>query len=173
MIRRRLPVHPRLITPTTRLAIPFRHAQYASSKTTPKFSADGSPLNIMTRFSKRLPYIFNGLYLGSLCFLMVHITFSYFIEYTGCQGISMLPTFNSFGDAILISKYYRRGRGVQVGDVVSFAHPVNSEDRAIKRVVGMPGDVVCRDTPGVGEGLMVQVRLLLFTVVIRRVLVCV
>ena len=62
----------------------------------------------------------------------------------------MMPTFNSFGDAVLISKYYRRGRGVQVGDIVSFVHPIDSEERAIKRVLGMPGDFVCRDTPGTG-----------------------
>jgi inner membrane protease subunit 1 len=70
----------------------------------------------------------------------------------------MLPTFNSNGDWILISKYYRRGRGVQVGDIVSYAHPILEGEFAIKRVLGLPGDFVERDTPGVGKGQMIQVR---------------
>ena len=100
--------------------------------------------------------IARGTTIGIALFLAWHIEYSYFFEYNGCHGISMLPTFNSFGDAVLISKYHRRGRGVNVGDLVSFAHPVDAEQRAIKRVLGMPGDFVCRDTPGT-SGKMLQV----------------
>lgn len=64
----------------------------------------------------------------------------------------MLPTFNSFGDAVLISKYYRRGRGVKVGDVISYMHPIEPEITGLKRIVGMEGDFVLRDTPGIGKG---------------------
>ena len=66
----------------------------------------------------------------------------------------MLPTFNSFGDWVVLSKFYRRGRNVEVGDVVSFRHPVDEDSRAVKRVLGMPGDFVCRDTPGVGDRIV-------------------
>nr|POF13910.1 hypothetical protein CFP56_02934 [Quercus suber] len=58
-------------------------------------------------------------------------------------------------DWLLISKYYRRGREVKVGDLVSFRHPVNRETYAVKRVIGMPGDFVLRDTPGKNE-VMIQ-----------------
>ena len=74
-----------------------------------------------------------------------------------------MPTFNSYGDAVLISKYYRRGKGIEVGDVVSFAHPIRPEERAMKRVLGMPGDFVCRDTPGTAakeDAMIIQVCLL-------------
>ena len=95
-------------------------------------------------------------------FLAGHIFVGYVLEYGWCDGISMLPTFNSFGDAVLISKYYRRGRGVKVGDVISYAHPVLPEVRGLKRIVGMEGDFVLRDTPGIapeeGEEKMLQVR---------------
>lgn len=70
----------------------------------------------------------------------------------------MLPTLASSGTSVVISKYYRHGRKVQVGDMVSFKHPVHEDWRAIKRVVGMPGDFVLRDTPGKGDGSMIQVR---------------
>ena len=71
----------------------------------------------------------------------------------------MLPTLASSGTSVVISKWYRRGRGVEVGDMVSFKHPIDPESSAIKRVVGMPGDFVLRDTPGKGDGTMIQVRL--------------
>lgn len=87
-----------------------------------------------------------------------HIFTNYFYSCEGTYGISMLPTFSSFGDWVIISKYYRKGRGVVVGDVVSYKIPVEYElAYAIKRVIGMPGDFVLRDTPGV-SGVMIQVR---------------
>ena len=54
---------------------------------------------------------------------------------------------------MLISKYHRRGRGIAVGDMVSVRHPVMPEEGAIKRVLGLPGDFVGRDTPGGVEDL--------------------
>ncbi len=38
-------------------------------------------------------------------------------------------------------------------------HPLMPEEGAIKRVLGMPGDFVMRDTPDVegGRGMMIQV----------------
>lgn len=69
----------------------------------------------------------------------------------------MLPTINSYGDSVIISKYYRRGRDLKVGDAVSFAHPVVAGMQSLKRVVGMAGDFVERDTPGSDSGMMVQV----------------
>jgi inner membrane protease subunit 1 len=91
----------------------------------------------------------------------VHIVTEYVVSYGTCDGVSMLPTINSFGDAVLISKYYRRGRGVKVGDIISYTHPIIPEMKALKRVVGMEGDFVMRDTPGTGldesEEKMLQV----------------
>ena len=80
----------------------------------------------------------------------------------------MLPTLSVAGDSVLINKQHRRGRGIVVGDLVNIKHPMFPEEGAIKRVLGMPGDFVGRDTPGLasgdgergkvrGEGLMIQV----------------
>ena len=66
----------------------------------------------------------------------------------------MLPSLEVLGDIVLIDKRYRRGRGVVVGDVVSFDSVVQPGERVIKRVVGLEGDCVVRDTPGVGEGMV-------------------
>lgn len=90
--------------------------------------------------------------------LAAHVFVDYFYAISLTYGISMVPTFAPSGDVVLISKYYRHGRDVQVGDVVSFKHPLREDIRACKRVIGMPGDFVLRDTPGRGRDMMIQVR---------------
>ena len=90
-------------------------------------------------------------------FLAYHIFTHYFFECSMGYGISMLPTIRTTGDWLLISKYYRRGRGVEVGDMVSFKHPVASDGTmGVKRVVGMSGDFVLSGTPGQHQ-MMIQV----------------
>ncbi|KAK3686655.1 hypothetical protein LTR37_019586 [Vermiconidia calcicola] len=131
---------------------PYLHQfKHASSSSKPQHQGK-QPSTIVS-------YIRHGITYGLGILLITHITFTHILEYNPCYGISMLPTFNSFGDWVLISKYYRRGRGIAVGDIVSYAHPHEPYERAIKRVMGLPGDVVMRDTPGVGtgRGMMVQV----------------
>lgn len=91
-------------------------------------------------------------------FLFLHIETTYFYAFDLTHGISMLPTMNATGDSVIISKLYRRGKNVHVGDVVSFDHPVDQGVQSIKRVVGLEGDWVCRDTPGIGRGTVIQVR---------------
>ncbi|KAK8220047.1 hypothetical protein M8818_000463 [Zalaria obscura] len=89
--------------------------------------------------------------------LGLHIFVEYFYSISGTWGISMLPTLAADGELLLLSHYYHHGRGIKVGDVVSFKHPLDGEKRAAKRVVGMEGDFVLRDTPGKGKGIMMQV----------------
>ncbi|KAG9246075.1 signal peptidase-like protein I, partial [Calycina marina] len=72
------------------------------------------------------------------------------------MGASMLPTVEIYGDSLLVSKLYRRGRGVKVGDVVSFAGVHEPETEAVKRVLGMEGDYVLRNSPGAKHDDMIQ-----------------
>lgn len=89
---------------------------------------------------------------------LIHFIFEHVGQPRATAGPSMLPTIAVRGDWVWISKAYRRGRGIAVGDVVSLKHPLMPEEGAIKRVLGMPGDFVMRDTPGVeGRGMMIQV----------------
>jgi inner membrane protease subunit 1 len=77
------------------------------------------------------------------------------------SGPSMFPTLHFNGDAILVSKLYKYGNGIEVGDVVTIRHPGFLSFGAGKRVIGMAGDYVCKDEPldtEVGrEGRMIQV----------------
>ncbi|KAH8600252.1 peptidase S24/S26A/S26B/S26C [Bisporella sp. PMI_857] len=54
-------------------------------------------------------------------------------------GASMLPTFEVMGDWLIISKRYRRGRGIEVGDVVQFDPVAAPGAGVIKRVLGLEG----------------------------------
>ena len=73
------------------------------------------------------------------------------------DGPSMLPLLNVRGDCLWISTLHRRGKGVKVGDLVSLMHPLVPGAGASKRVLGMPGDYVMRDSRGSGSDMMIQV----------------
>ena len=94
---------------------------------------------------------------GTKLFCLWHV----FVEYIGWSyptlGPSMLPTLTAQGDFVWISRYYRRGRRIAVGDIVEFKHPYVPDTGAIKRVVGMPGDFVMRDSQESGSKFMLQV----------------
>jgi len=54
---------------------------------------------------------------------------------------SMEPTFQQ-GDCIMVSKVGYRSSGPQRGDVIIFNPPFDSQFPFIKRVIGLPGDIV-------------------------------
>lgn len=61
------------------------------------------------------------------------------------EGPSMIPTFSVRGDWLLISRRHDHGKNIKVGDVVRFSHPSFLGVNGAKRVIGMPGDFVCKD----------------------------
>jgi inner membrane protease subunit 1 len=87
----------------------------------------------------------------------VHVVTKYCYSVRGTEGPSMLPTLEVKNDFVLLSKRHRRGRNIVVGDIISFTHPTLPGEGAIKRVIGMPGDFVLRDTPDSGNDIMLQV----------------
>ncbi|KAF4546218.1 Mitochondrial inner membrane protease [Lasiodiplodia theobromae] len=93
------------------------------------------------------------------CGAMLHAFFSFGWTVKPTWGASMVPTIQVLGDCVLISKHYRRGKNIVVGDVVNYENPFKLGSGVIKRVIGMPGDFVLRDTPHAegSEGMMIQV----------------
>jgi inner membrane protease subunit 1 len=78
-----------------------------------------------------------------------------FVRYVGgigqTSGVSMVPTMPhgfSKRTCIMYSSLHRRGRGIKVGDVITYTHPIFPERAGCKRVIGMPGDFVSVVTPG-------------------------
>lgn len=92
---------------------------------------------------------------------LFHVITHYGIVTTGVEGASMLPTVHIMGQTAVISSRYRHGRGVQVGDLVTYDIPISRNTCGLKRVVGMPGDYVTIQAPqapnGAGDTMM-QVR---------------
>jgi inner membrane protease subunit 1 len=87
----------------------------------------------------------------------VHIFTEFFYTVTPAGGPSMLPTFEILGDSLLTSKKYRRGRGIEVGDLVTFDSVVEPGERVVKRVLGLEGDYVMRDSPESSGNQIIQV----------------
>lgn len=76
-----------------------------------------------------------------------HLITTYGFSIGPGSGPSMLPTFSTTDDWILVNKSYRRGRKVAVGDCVVFTRPVENGGYAVKRIMGMPGDYVLLNSP--------------------------
>ena len=89
---------------------------------------------------------------------MIVIGYHWFTEYfyyiTATSGPSMLPTIPHANGpwylhpVVLISRYYKHGRDVKVGDIVVYSSPQVNSSMTVKRIIGMPGDLVCVVTPG-------------------------
>ncbi|KAJ4504012.1 Mitochondrial inner membrane peptidase complex subunit [Exophiala dermatitidis] len=67
------------------------------------------------------------------------------IWYTANAGPSMYPTIASGLSYTIYSRRHKRGRNIQIGDVILFENPIFLRGKACKRVIGMPGDYVVRD----------------------------
>ncbi|KAK0383446.1 hypothetical protein NLU13_9357 [Sarocladium strictum] len=103
------------------------------------------------------PWILGGtIFIQAAC--LVHYVFANVWSAQSARGPSMLPTLSVMGDWIVHDHTYHRGRGVVVGDLVSFRIPSQEGQVGVKRVIGMPGDYVLMGTPGEeGQDKMIQV----------------
>jgi signal peptidase I len=74
------------------------------------------------------------------------------------EGTSMLPRLHD-GERVFVNKFlyaldgwpttaFSLGRGIERGDIVVFYYPDDPSQRFIKRVIGLPGDVVQIDRRG-------------------------
>ncbi|PIQ72375.1 signal peptidase I, partial [Candidatus Roizmanbacteria bacterium CG11_big_fil_rev_8_21_14_0_20_35_14] len=76
-------------------------------------------------------------FVGSM-FIVVYL---FILTPNQVKGASMEPTFDS-GDYILTSRVTYKFRRLERGDVVVFKSPKNPDIEYIKRIIGLPGDVV-------------------------------
>jgi mitochondrial inner membrane protease subunit 1 len=82
---------------------------------------------------------------------IVYCIQSYVIDITLCVGPSMLPTLNSAGDILLLSRFLHRYRPVEVNDVVVARSPSNPSQIVCKRVLGLEGDYIQYKRPRSGN----------------------
>lgn len=57
------------------------------------------------------------------------------------ENISMLPTLQP-GEFLLVNKIAYKVGDPQIGDIITFHYPKNPQENYIKRVMGLPGDVI-------------------------------
>lgn len=76
------------------------------------------------------------IWIGLMFTLVNFATARYVVE-----GISMEPNFHT-GEYVLVSRVSYLFSGPQRGDIVVFHYPNNPSQDYIKRVIGLPGDVV-------------------------------
>ncbi|KAF2748703.1 LexA/Signal peptidase [Sporormia fimetaria CBS 119925] len=86
--------------------------------------------------------------------LVGHLFTKYYLSIRSCYGPSMLPTIPDphskpfLSPNLLISKLHAHGKNVQVGDIVVYKIPIQQKGSGVKRVIGMPGDLVAVVTRG-------------------------
>ncbi|KAI1500531.1 peptidase S24/S26A/S26B/S26C [Biscogniauxia marginata] len=83
---------------------------------------------------------------------LAHMALTYGYSLGAGWGPSMLPTFLTTQEWFVTDRRCRRGRGVRVGDCVAYGIPVELGEEGVKRVVGMPGDYVLLNSPGLVDG---------------------
>ena len=117
------------------------------------------PMTWVARLLPRLPRLTFGDTVVAVNIIFIgHFLTTHVGSFALTAGPSMLPTINAQGVWVYIDKTFRRGRGIQLGDVVDFQHPMVQGVGVMKRVMGMPGDFVVKDG-GEGSGkMMIQVR---------------
>jgi len=69
------------------------------------------------------------------------VTYLFILTPNQVKGASMEPNFHT-GDYILTSRVTYKFRGLERGDVIVFKSPKNPDVEYIKRIIGLPGDII-------------------------------
>ncbi|TFK57381.1 signal peptidase I family protein [Heliocybe sulcata] len=101
----------------------------------------------MQRLLKQLSY---GILIGVNCGCAFHLMRRYIGGPSLAYGPSMLPTLAMSGEILLENNFsiWWNPNNIARGDLVSYVSPIDPTRIACKRVIGLPGDVVCVDPTG-------------------------
>lgn len=102
----------------------------------PTWGAASSP-GCFRRFLNALWEIFQTAFIALLLFFVVNLISTRI----RVEGISMEPNLHD-GQFVLVNKLAYRWNDPQRGDVIVFYYPLDPSRRFIKRLIGLPGDVV-------------------------------
>ncbi|KAJ6604369.1 peptidase S24/S26A/S26B/S26C [Mycena vulgaris] len=79
----------------------------------------------------------------------VHLFLSYVGTVSTMSGPSMLPTLANAGEIVIENRWSRFNLdNLQRGDLITLYSPLDRTRVICKRVIGLPGDVVCVDPTG-------------------------
>lgn len=75
----------------------------------------------------------------------LHLFTSTAYEISQTEGASMLPTLNVNSDFCVVSKKFKNGNGLEMGDIIVARKPTQPDSWVCKRITGMPGDIILLD----------------------------
>lgn len=101
-----------------------------------EWGASGSP-SFGARLARLLVELLQTLVVSSIIFLAVNFV----TARIRVEGSSMEPSLHD-GELVVVSRLAYRWNQPQRGDIVVFRFPLEPERRFIKRVIGLPGEVV-------------------------------
>ncbi|GAA5865460.1 hypothetical protein JCM8547_001251 [Rhodosporidiobolus lusitaniae] len=78
----------------------------------------------------------------------VHLFNEHVAEIRPCTGASMFPTLSHTGTFVLHSALALRLSPLVRGNLVTAVSPLDPAHQVLKRVIGLPGDMVCVDPSG-------------------------
>jgi len=80
----------------------------------------------------------------------VHLFAEYGFAIQNVSGPSMLPTMEAEGELVLENRFVGRFYPERLarGDLVTFVSPLDPQRIVCKRILGLPGDIVCVDPTG-------------------------
>eukprot|EP00127_Corallochytrium_limacisporum_P002445 Clim_evm2s128 gene=Clim_evmTU2s128 len=99
-------------------------------------------------WSRLSPKVKEGgiLFLGLLHFsACLHLFSEYVAEVRMCVGPSMVPTFNSKGDIVVLEKISTQLGKLKPGDIVVATSPSDPKQTVCKRIAAIAGETVLRD----------------------------
>ncbi len=73
---------------------------------------------------------------------LLYVVNTYVFEVTMCVGPSMVPTFSTAGDIVLVDKVTPHLLGLRRNDVVVSVSPTNPRQTVCKRIKGLAGDEI-------------------------------
>ncbi|CCH59392.1 hypothetical protein TBLA_0B05650 [Henningerozyma blattae CBS 6284] len=85
----------------------------------------------------------SSIFVRSVCLL--HIVHEFFYEFTETKGESMIPTINARNDYVHVSKRYKNGKNVKLGDCIVAIKPTDPKQRVCKRITGLENDIILVD----------------------------
>jgi mitochondrial inner membrane protease subunit 1 len=73
---------------------------------------------------------------------LLHCFHEHILDVTICMGPSMLPTFNTDGDVVLVEFWTKKTNALKAGDVVVAKSPTNPKQTVCKRIAALEGQIV-------------------------------
>ena len=94
--------------------------------------------NIKNKFVKNIVEWAIAIVIALLVFLVLD---NFVVKSARVEGSSMQPTF-FHGDRVLVNRFVYLIGEPQIGDVIAFPYAADPSNHYIKRIIGMPGDVM-------------------------------